>query len=82
MTIRSGSAKKRTVRRPRKMDDLLAIWLDLLKEVDNPGKRRASRLRRAQRPRRTIPTQRLRLEGYGSQPDSGGRNSHQRRTTP
>jgi hypothetical protein len=82
MTIRSGGAKKSPARRPRKSDDLLAIWLDLLKQIDNPPKRRAARLRRAQRPRRSIPTQRLRLEGYGNQIDAPGRGASPRRTAP
>jgi hypothetical protein len=75
MTIRSGGAKKSPARRPRKSDDLLAIWLDLLKQIDNPPKRRAARLRRAQRPRRSIPIQRLRLEGYSNPRDPGGSHS-------
>jgi hypothetical protein len=78
----SGGAKKRAARGPRKKGDLLAIWLDLLKQIDNPGKRRAARLRRAQRPRRPIPIQRLRLEGYGNQIDGGGRGPGHRRATP
>jgi hypothetical protein len=81
MAIQSGDAKKGAARRPRKRDDLLAIWLDLLKQIDNPPKRRAARLRRSQRPRRQIPTQRLRLEGYGNQVDGGGRGPSQRRVT-
>ena len=82
MTIRSGGEKKDTTRRPRKSDDLLAIWLDLLKQIDNPGKRRAARLRHSQRPRRPIPSQRLRLQGYGTEIDAGGRTASQRRTAP
>jgi len=78
----SGGGKKRAARSPRKKGDLLAIWLDLLKQIDNPPKRRAARLRRAQRPRRPIPIQRLRLEGYGSQVDAGGRGPGHRRATP
>jgi hypothetical protein len=82
MMIRSSSAKKCTARRPRKNDDLLALWLDLLKQVDNPAQRRAARLRRLQRPRRQIPTQRLRLEGYGNQPDTSRGGASQRRLAP
>jgi hypothetical protein len=70
MMNRSGDAKKSTARGPRKSDDLLTIWLDLLKHIDKPAQRRAARLRRSQRPRRTIPIQRARLEGYGNQRDA------------
>jgi hypothetical protein len=83
MTIRSGSAKKGKACRPRKNDDLLTIWLDLVKQIDNPPKRRAARLRRSQRPRRAIPIQRLRLEGYSNPRDGGGSHgTGQRRIAP
>jgi hypothetical protein len=82
MMIRSSGAKKSAARRPRKNDDLLALWLDLLKQVDNPAQRRAARLRRLQRPRREIPIQRLRLEGYGNQPDTSRGGAGQRRLAP
>jgi hypothetical protein len=75
MTIRSGGAKQVKARRPRKCGDLLSIWLDLVKQIDNPPKRRAARLRRSQRPRRAIPIQRLRLEGYSNPRDPGGSHS-------
>jgi hypothetical protein len=83
MTIRSGGAKNGGARRPQNNHDLLSIWLDLLKQIDNPPKRRAARLRRSQRPRRAIPIQRLRLEGYGNPLDAGGSHGmSQRRMAP
>ena len=66
MGNRPDRARTKAPRRARKQKDLLAIWLDLLKQVDNPPRRRAAKLRRTQRPRRPIPPQRLRLQVYGS----------------
>jgi hypothetical protein len=45
---------RKTVRRKRS-DDLLGVWLELLNHLDNPIRRRAAKLRQAQRPRRDIP---------------------------
>ena len=82
MMIRSGGEKD-GARRPRKNDDLLSIWLDLVKQIDNPPKRRAARLRRSQRQRRAIPIQRLRLEGYSNPRDAGiSHGTSQRRLAP
>lgn len=66
MGNRPDRARTKAPRRARKHKDLLAIWLDLFKQVDNPPRRRAAKLRRTQRPRRPIPLQRLRLQVYGS----------------
>ena len=63
---------KTAARGARKRGDLLAIWLDLLKQFDNPARRRAAKLRRTQRPRRAIPIQLLRLEGYANRPEADG----------
>jgi len=82
MMNRSGDAKKSTARGPRKSDDLLAIWLELLKHIDKPAQRRAARLRRSQRPRRMIPIQRSRLEGHGNQRDALKSGAGPRRTAP
>ena len=72
MGNRPDRTRTKALRRPRKHKDLLAIWLDLLKQVDNPPRRRAAKLRRTQRPRRPIPLQRLRLQVYGSRLQANG----------
>ena len=72
MGNRPDRARTKAPRRARKHKDLLAIWLDLLKQVDNPPRRRAAKLRRTQRPRRPIPLQRVRLQVYGSRSQANG----------
>jgi hypothetical protein len=54
MRIRSGRSHKPVTSRARKPDDLLGIWLDLLKRFDDAPRRRAAKLRRTQRARRSI----------------------------
>jgi len=75
MGNRPDRARTKAQRRARKHKDLLAIWLDLFKQVDNPPRRRAAKLRRTQRPRRPIPLQRLRLQVYGSRIQANGEAS-------
>lgn len=47
-------AEKTAVRALRRRGELLAAWLDLLNQVDNPMRRRAARYRQEQRSRRDI----------------------------
>jgi len=75
MGNRSDRARTKTPRRVRKHKDLLAIWLDLFKQADNPPRRRAAKLRRTQRPRRPIPLQRLRVQVYISRIQANGEAS-------
>jgi hypothetical protein len=58
MRIRSGRSRNAVTSKPRKRDDLLAIWLDLLKQFDHAPRRRAAKLRQAQPARRPIQAQR------------------------
>ena len=53
MDTQPGHFRKAVRRIPR--DDLLKIWLELLDHLDNPIRRKATKLRQAQRPRRDIP---------------------------
>jgi hypothetical protein len=55
MRIRSGRSRTPVKSRARKPHDLLGIWLDLLKTLDDAPRRRAAKLRRAKRARRSIP---------------------------
>jgi hypothetical protein len=48
MRIRSGRSHTPVKSRARKPDDLLSIWLDLLKTFDDAPRRRAAKLRRTQ----------------------------------
>jgi hypothetical protein len=49
-----GHAEKTAVQALQQRHALLATWLDLLRQVDNPMRRRAAKFRREQRPRRDI----------------------------
>ncbi|HTO63229.1 MAG TPA: hypothetical protein VMM15_18455 [Bradyrhizobium sp.] len=55
MRIRSGRSRTPVTSRARKPADLLGIWLDLLKTFDDAPRRRAAKLRRTHRARRSIP---------------------------
>jgi len=55
MRIRSDRSRTRLTSRAHKPADLLGIWLDLLKTFDDAPRRRAAKLRRTQRARRSIP---------------------------
>jgi hypothetical protein len=47
-------AEKTAVRALCRRHALLAAWLDLLRQVDNPIRRRAAKFRREQHPRRDL----------------------------
>jgi hypothetical protein len=55
MRIRSDRSRTPVTSRARKPADLLGIWLDLLKTFDDAPRRRAAKLRRIERARRSIP---------------------------
>jgi hypothetical protein len=54
MGTRADHVEKTAVRALRRRGDLLATWLDLLNQFDNPMRRRAARFRQEQRCRRDI----------------------------
>jgi len=54
MRIRSGRSRNPVKSKARKPDDLLGIWLDLLKTFDDAPRRRAAKLRRTHRARRSV----------------------------
>jgi hypothetical protein len=66
MRIRSARSRTTTKSKPRKRDDLLAIWLDLLKDFDNAPRRRAAKLRLTQRPRRQVGTRSAPWSGHSA----------------
>jgi hypothetical protein len=67
MRIRSDRSRTIMTSKARRPHDLLDIWLDLLKTFDDAPRRRAAKVRRAQRARRSIPMRPL--------PSSGGPSS-------
>ena len=55
MGTRAGHTEKTAVRALQRRHALLAAWLDLLHQIDNPMRRRAAKFRRDQCPRRDVP---------------------------
>lgn len=78
MGIRPGNVQGKGPRAVRRRDDLLGVWLELLKKLDNPVRRRATKFRQTQRLRRNLSTR-----SFPAQEPcpAGGRPAHGQRSS-